>query len=248
MRMLKHFIAIVCLFVAIGVNAEQASKKLLIIDGYFFNSMPVAKTDISRMHILSTPAGNTAIGVELSKPLSEEAIKYALPIEQVEDAALLLERYNESVAKAKGLDVALSKKGVVNEDDKFPEFKATDIDGKTWTNADVNGKVMVLNLWFTGCRPCRAEMPELSKWKNEMPDVMFFSATYEDAERAKPVIESQGFNWIALINDNQFMKYLGSNGYPMTIVVDKRGIVRKVEYGSSPMQLSELKKTIQSLR
>lgn len=63
---------------------------------------------------------------------------------------------------------------------------------------------MVLNLWFTGCAPCRAEMPILSTWKDEMPDVMFFSSTYEDAEKAKPVLEQQKFNWIPLINDKQF--------------------------------------------
>ena len=136
---------------------------------------------------------------------------------------------------------------MINEGDKFPEFSATDINGKIWTNADVKGKVMVLNLWFTGCRPCRAEMPELSKWKDEMPDAMFLSATYENAERAKPVIESQGFNWIALINDTQFAEFIGSIGYPMTIVVDKAGFITMIEYGTSPTQRTKLKEEIRKL-
>lgn len=249
MRALKYILTIFILFIFLGINAQaEKSKKLIVIDGYFFNTIPVARTDISRMHILSTPSGNTAIGVELKSSLPDEAIQYAMPIEQINEASLLLELYNESVSKAKGLEVSLSKKGILNVGDEFPKFSATDINGKTWTNADVNGKVMVLNLWFTGCRPCRAEMPELSKMKDEMPDVMFFSSTYEDAYRAKPVIERHGFNWIALINDTQFSKFIGSNGYPMTIVIDTLGIVKKVEYGTSPVQLSELKKFIQSLR
>lgn len=133
---------------------------------------------------------------------------------------------------------------MINEGDKFPEFSATDINGKIWTNADVKGKVMVLNLWFTGCRPCRAEMPELSKWKDEMPDAMFFSATYESAEIARPIIEKQGFNWIHLIDNTQFKEFVGNNGYPMTIIVDKAGVVSMIEFGTSPTQRIKLKKEI----
>ncbi len=249
MKVMKYIISILCLILSFGINnAQEQPQKMIIIEGYFFNNMPVAKTDISKMHILKTPNGSMALGIELSNPLPAEAIQYAVPIDEVTEGEVLLERYNEAVSRASGISVSVRKDSIIKEGDKFPEFTATDINGKTWTNADINGKVMVLNLWFTGCGPCRAEMPELSKWKNEMPDVMFFSATYENAERAKPVLDSQGFNWIALINDTQFAKFIGSNGYPMTIVVDKSGVIKKVEYGTSPIQLTELKKFIQSLR
>lgn len=249
MKILKYYISILCMLQCFGVYAQpEKPKKVIIIDGYFFNSMPVAKTDIAKMHIINAMSGTTALGLELSKSLPDEAIQYAVPIEEVADGEELLKRYNEAISKSNGFAVTITKKGIINEGDKFPEFTAIDINGKTWTNADIKGIVMVLNLWFSGCRPCIAEMPELSKWKNEMPDVMFFSATYEDAERAKPVIEYQGFNWITLINDKQFTEFIGSNGYPMTIVIDKSGIVKKVEYGTSPIQLIELKKFIQLLR
>jgi peroxiredoxin len=132
--------------------------------------------------------------------------------------------------------------------DKFPAFTATDVDGKTWSNNDVAGAPMVLNLWFTGCGPCRAEMPELSQWKLEMPDVMFFSATYEDAAKARSVIEKQDFNWIPLVNDTQFKEWIDDSGYPMTIVVDKSGTITHIEHGTSPVQREQLKQQIQSVR
>ena len=40
-----------------------------------------------------------------------------------------------------------------------PEFKAVDVNGKEYSSADFKGKVQVLDFWFTGCVPCRAEMP-----------------------------------------------------------------------------------------
>ncbi len=247
-KAIKVFLTILCFVFFIGANAQEKPKKIIIIDGYFFNNIPIAKTNISKMHILKTPQGTTALGLELSDSLPATAIQYATPIEEVAEGKELLERYNEAVAKSKGIGILISKQDIIKKGDKFPQFTATDISGKTWTNADVKGKVMVLNLWFTGCGPCRAEMPELSKWKDEMPDVMFFSSTYENAERAKPVIENQGFNWIALVNDTQFTEFIGTNGYPMTIVIDKNGIITKIEYGTSPTQRAELKEEILSLR
>jgi thiol-disulfide isomerase/thioredoxin len=107
---------------------------------------------------------------------------------------------------------------------------------------------MVLNLWFTGCGPCRAEMPELSQWKTEMPDVMFFAATYEDAATARPVVERQGFNWIQLVGDTQFKEWIDESGYPLTVVVDKAGNVTHVEHGTSPVQRETLKQKIQEVR
>ena len=43
-------------------------------------------------------------------------------------------------------------------------------------------------------------MPEHSM-ENKKPDVMFFSATYEKSETARPVLECTGFNRIPLVNE-----------------------------------------------
>ena len=238
------------MLLAVGANAQDASKskKIIIIDGYFFREMPVDKSKLSKIYMLKIPNGTSAVGLELSEALPEKVLKLAVPVEQIPEGKLLLERYNEAKSAQKGVSIRVAREELLKEGDKFPDFKATDIDGKTWTSADVKGKIMVLNLWYTGCGPCRAEMPELSTWKDEMPEVMFFSSTYEDARRARPVLESKKFNWIPLVNDTEFVKFVGNNGYPMTIVIDKEGIVAKVEYGTSSVQRAELKEKIQSLR
>lgn len=107
---------------------------------------------------------------------------------------------------------------------------------------------MVLNLWFTGCGPCRKEMPELSTWKDTMPDVMFFSSTYETPEIARQVLDKVNFNWIHLVNDTQFKNWIGGNGYPLTIIIDKDGKIAAFEYGTSPEQRAALKNKILELR
>ncbi|MBR6549841.1 MAG: TlpA family protein disulfide reductase [Paludibacteraceae bacterium] len=230
-------------------NAQTTKPQtIIVIDGHFFNEMPVSKSNISKMHMLQTPNGTMALGLELSTELSEEALKHALPKVQIPEADILLQKYNEAKGANSSISLTVAKKATLNVGDKFPAFSAMDIDGKRWNQEDVKGKVMVLNLWYSGCAPCRAEMPELSTWKSEMPDVMYFSATYESAEVARPIIEKQGFNWTHLVENTQFKEFIGSNGYPMIIIVDKAGVVSMIEHGTSPTQRAELKKKIEELR
>ena len=49
-----------------------------------------------------------------------------------------------------------------------PEFKAVDVKGKEYSSSDFKGKVQVLDFWFTGCVPCRAEMPYMEKLADEL--------------------------------------------------------------------------------
>ena len=44
-----------------------------------------------------------------------------------------------------------------------PTFVATDMQGDTVSLADYTGKVVLLNIWATWCRPCRTEMPSLQR-------------------------------------------------------------------------------------
>ncbi len=248
MKITKYILAIIATASILGASGQNASKsgKIYIIDGYFFREIPMDKNMICGLLSIKTANGTGAYGLILQDDLPAEALKYAIPADSVPEADILLEQFNEK--KSGAIRLTMSKEETLKVGDKFPPFNAVDIEGKKWSNNDTEGKVMVLNCWFTGCGPCRSEMPELSEWKNEMPDVMFFSSTYERPETARPVLGKQQFNWIPLVNDTIFKNYIGSNGYPMTVVVDKDGIIRQVEFGTTPLQREKLKQTIQSLR
>jgi peroxiredoxin len=227
-------------------EAAQTEKNILIIEEQFFEEVPVASCEITGMGRVKADGGTSATLIRLAHPLPEAAMKYAISADSIPEATSLLEK--AKTARVLTMSFAAPSDSLLAVGDKFPQFTATDIDGHTWSNKDVDGKPMVLNLWFTGCGPCRSEMPELSEWKTEMPDVMFFSATYEDAEKARPVIEKHGFNWIPLVNDSQFKQWVDDSGYPVTIVVDRTGTVTHIEHGTSPIQRETLHHHIQSLR
>ena len=155
LRLLFVFTALMFLSLSVNAQTVNGKQKLLIIEGHFFNEIPVAKDLISKINIVSTPSGTKAMGLTLSKPLPEEALKYEIPKDKVKDADELLQRLKETKDNSITISINASKTPLLKEGDAFPEFTATDINGKTWTNADVKGKVMVLNLWFTGCAPRR---------------------------------------------------------------------------------------------
>lgn len=253
MNSLRIILISVVMFLGITASAEKPDR-IIIFNGHFFNELPAAikggamPKDI-KMFFIETPDGTKALGLySPSVELSEESLKYAVPTEKVAEGEELLRRYNEQRDQNAISFTIAATKPLINVGDTFPDFSATGLSGKTWTNADVKDKVMVLNLWFTGCGPCRAEMPELSTWKDEMPDVMFFSSTYEAPEIARQVLDKINFNWIPIVNDTLFKKWIGGNGYPLTIVVDKSGKIAAFEYGTSPEQRASLKNKISELR
>lgn len=254
MNCLRTFIFSLLLLGSIAARAERL-EMLIIFNGYFFDGFPSRAENDSTpcdMVMFSIETPNKAKALCMYSPTAElpdEFLQAAIPVENVAEGAELLRRYNEQkenlMRMRHGGDETARRLKV---GDPFPDFSATDIAGKTWTSADVDGRVMVLNLWFTGCGPCRGEMPELSGWKNEMLDVMFFSSTYEAPEIARQVLDKVDFNWIPLVNNTQFTEYIGSNGYPLTVIVDKSGRIAAFEYGTSPEKRAALKNKIRELR
>ncbi|MCU1257412.1 MAG: hypothetical protein JWO80_297 [Bryobacterales bacterium] len=50
----------------------------------------------------------------------------------------------------------------------LPPFTLTDLGGKIWKLADLNGKATLINVWATWCGPCVAELPEFQKLYDQL--------------------------------------------------------------------------------
>lgn len=158
--------------------------------------------------------------------------------EQLEEGAQNFAKMNK-LTNSTG--VAMFQVGKALPDD----FAETDLNGKTWTKSDVKGRVTVVNVWYSGCGPCRKEMPVLSMWKNKYPDVLFISANFEEADKVKRITDKAGFNWTHIVDDTYFTKRVGKQGYPLTIVVDKDGIVRYCKNGTNDDIRSEILQVVE---
>jgi hypothetical protein len=197
---MKTFITALFAIVAIAGQAQEARIDTIVpkflINGYFFREMPKLPDAMPSVTRLRDNEGNSVVAIGLDVDLPKSVVRKAIPREQVHNADQFqngvnmmrtMQELTQANVKADGTFYS-PKAG-----EHFPQFSEKDMDGRTWTNDSVRGRVMVLNLWYSGCGPCRAEMPELSTWKEKFPNVMFFSATYHDAEIVKRIIDKHHF-------------------------------------------------------
>ena len=233
--------------VAMTGQAQEARIDTIVpkylINGYFFREMPKLPDSEQTFSGLKDKEGNRLLAIGLNVDLPKSVIRQAIPREQVHNADQFLNSINImrtmrelTQAKVKADGTFYSPKA----GEPFPQFSEKDIDGRIWTNDSIRGRVMVLNLWYSGCGPCRAEMPILSEWKEQLPGVMFFSATYHDAETAKRITDKHHFTWTHLVEAKDMMSWIGTEGFPFTVVVDKQGIVRYAVHGTNETKREEL--------
>src|SRR2546429_8515774 len=85
-----------------------------------------------------------------------------------------------------GKALAYAKAAALKEGDRktAPGFHATSLDGREIDSAKLRGKVVVANFWFTGCGPCKAEIPDLNRLTREFAgkDVVFLAFTLDEDE------------------------------------------------------------------
>ena len=116
---------------------------------------------------------------------------------------------------------------------KFPDFILSTVDGKKLSNKDLEGKIVVFNFWFTTCGPCITEMPELNKIAEKYKDnksVMFIAPSFEENELIKKFLKRKTFDFKIVTGSKELNKKLGILSYPVTIITDKKGIIKEVIY------------------
>jgi thiol-disulfide isomerase/thioredoxin len=115
-------------------------------------------------------------------------------------------------------------------------FKIKDIDGKKVEAKDWAGKTIVLNFWFIGCPPCRAEIPQLSKlalkYKDD-PNVIFIGIALDNDSDVDDFNKKIPFNYRLVGSGGYYASQFKINLYPTNVVIDKEGKVR-LHYVSAP--------------
>ncbi|MEX2379271.1 MAG: TlpA disulfide reductase family protein [Vicingaceae bacterium] len=112
------------------------------------------------------------------------------------------------------------------------------------------GKIYLLNFWYYGCLPCMAEVPalnqlnEIYKEDKEVQIISFFrdsiiysgdtslyqTLTYSSSgAKYKPV----AINLKVVPNSKEVNNRLNVRSYPTNLIIDKRGVIRKVFIGAS---------------
>lgn len=84
-----------------------------------------------------------------------------------------------------GIGLQRSSRGPLVIGDKVPNFTLETFDGETINTSDQIGKILVVNLWATWCKPCEQEAADLeAAWRyyQGRGDVLFLGVDYVDTE------------------------------------------------------------------
>lgn len=107
-------------------------------------------------------------------------------------------------------------------------------DGEKFQSAQIAGDVTVVNFWYAGCAPCRAEAGALEDvWQQYSDDDVAFIGinTYDQPDTAKSFAKTYGVTYPSLIDvDSGEAKLAFANATPIqatptTLVLDKQGRV-----------------------
>jgi thiol-disulfide isomerase/thioredoxin len=121
-----------------------------------------------------------------------------------------------------------------------PLFAATlnDLDDKPVALDHYRGKPLVVNFWARWCAPCRAEIPELLKFRNaHKGQVEILGIGIEDkAEPARVFAKTYAMDYPVFIAKDKgipLMQALGNNmgGLPYTLFIDRNGQVVQKKMG-----------------
>jgi cytochrome c biogenesis protein CcmG, thiol:disulfide interchange protein DsbE len=124
-----------------------------------------------------------------------------------------------------------------------PKFKMTDLKGKTLTPESLKGKVYLVDFWATWCGPCREASPILQQLHEKYGErglVVIGANTSERGQDGKPLktkekaaayAKEHKFTYTFTYANEDFAKACQVRGIPTMLVVDRSGVVRKVQVG-----------------
>jgi cytochrome c biogenesis protein CcmG/thiol:disulfide interchange protein DsbE len=131
--------------------------------------------------------------------------------------------------------------GVAIEDFTLSLYEGYDHNGQSQiTLSDLRGKVVVINIWASWCKPCEQEAVELqSAWEEyeSTGQVVFIGADYVDTP-TNASLYLKKFN-ITFANGEDrdlqhgrpLSQYLRITGVPETYFIDQDGVLRYVQIG-----------------
>lgn len=113
-----------------------------------------------------------------------------------------------------------------------PTYASRTVDGDSIALADLTGKIVLLNIWATWCKPCREEIPALEtlfqRHRAEGLEVIGVSIDApSEAARLRPFVTELGASYPLWHDpDDRVSSTFLALGVPASYLIDRDGILR----------------------
>ncbi|EFZ37634.1 putative phage head-tail adaptor [Hoylesella oralis ATCC 33269] len=226
---------LLCVLSATGraQKADSLVKCRYLVNGFYFEFAPFSVEYLPMRLYSNREQGLAVFVINADRPLTSDDMKYAVPPERVQNIDGIRKMLQDGkegfpVRTMVPIDPKCPKVG-----DKVPRFEVKDIEGNSYTEGNTAGKPLVLNFWYTGCGPCIREMPEISKWLAAVPDARYLAVTYNKKDEIMDIVTRQGFKFKQVAADRQLNEIFKVKSFPTTVLIDKKGIIRMIMYGTN---------------
>ena len=115
------------------------------------------------------------------------------------------------------------------------DFTLEALDGTEVSLSQYRGDVVLINFWATWCPPCRAEIPDIEDAYRARKDegLVVLGVSVEQSRAAvAPFVELAGMTYPVLLDElSQVYNTYRAPGLPMSILVDKNGVIQARHIG-----------------
>jgi len=130
-----------------------------------------------------------------------------------------------------------------------PDFTLKDLQGNKVSLSNYRGKVVLLNFWSTTCGPCLEEIPSLIELQREFKSQGLVVLGIALDPSAKPVQElvtklKVEYTNLMDINNDVYFDVYGLFGQPISLIVDRNGVVREKVLGGIDWTSPQVKSKI----
>jgi len=134
-----------------------------------------------------------------------------------------------------------------------PDFSLKTLDGKTVRLSEFRGKKVVLvNFWATWCPPCRSEMPTMqqiyTEYKAKGLEILAINIERDSKEEILEFMKELRLTFPVLLDpDMKVTRTYRLIGLPVSMLIDRQGIIRSKTIGYHDWTDKESRKRVESL-
>lgn len=115
---------------------------------------------------------------------------------------------------------------------RAPTIEAVDLDGRTWSLDDAEGRLVWVNFWATSCEPCRTEMPAMQRLAERHADRLLILGVDwgEGADAVAAFVDRYGIHYPILLDPRyeNFYRWSSRDGLPRHYFVRDGIVVRQI--------------------
>lgn len=110
-----------------------------------------------------------------------------------------------------------------------PSLSLRDLEGRSWSLDDADGRLVWVNFWATSCEPCRTEMPAMQRLAEAYPDDLLILGVDwgEDPAVVRDFIERYAIGYPILLDPtlDTYYRWAGTDGLPRHYFIGTAGTV-----------------------